>query len=216
MNNFTKPRVIRLTTFGFSLYFIISVLVGKAMGVDTENLFSPILKERIVAYKEIASFKNGKERQQIISALSKILEKEDIDRAFEGPLHLTIKALGELKAEEAVPYMLPYFTFIPEGYRIEEMIPTQWYYPTAKAFVNIGEPVIEYIEKIIIDKDKSDEEKRLAAWTMREILGDELAIEKAQRLEQRHTSCRLSSSEKLSVYLRNFKPTFLHPHKYRN
>jgi hypothetical protein len=203
----------RLLAVLVSVSFVIPVLRGSAMGINTGNLFNEKLKDRRAAYEEVVSVKDTTERQQIILSLIEILRREEIDRTFEGPLHLAIKALGVLKAEEAVPDMLPYFTFVPEGYRVEEIIPTQWYYPTARAFVEIGKPVTEYMDSIIVAENQSDEAKRLAAWVIKEVEGKEMAMGKMETLEQKHVSSRLKSGEKLSVYIRDFKPTFNHPHK---
>ena len=186
------------------------------MGDNVENLCSAKLKDRISAYEEIISVKDTAERQQIIHSLIELLHRKDVDKTFEGPLHLAIKALGVLKAKEAIPDMLPYFTFVPEGYRVEEMIPTQWYYPTAVAFVNIGEPVIKYMEDIINDENQSDEARQLAAWVMKEIIGTGTTVQKLQQFEQKHIPSKLKSTEKLSTYIKDFKPTFNNPHKPKN
>lgn len=214
MDKFTKVRMNKLIAVTL-LSFIVFTFRVDAMRINTENLFSAKLKDRMAAYEKIVSVKNRTEKQQIILNLIEILRRRDVNRTFEGPLHLTIKALGELKATEAIPDMLPYFTFVPEAYRVEESIPTQWYYPTARAFVKIGEPVIKYMESIIAAEDQSDEAKRLAAWVIKEVMGKKIAIEKIQRFEQQHVSSRLGSGEKLSEYIRDFKLTFNHPHKHK-
>jgi len=212
MDKFLKLKMNNLRVGLLSLSFIVFML-GGVIGGNVENLFSTKLKDRRVAYEKIISVKDEMARQQIIHDLIEILRRKDIDRTFEGPLHLTIKALGELKAKEAIPDMLPYFTFVPEGYRIEESIPTQWYYPTARAFVKIGEPVIKYMESIIVAENKSDEAKRLAAWVIKEVVGKEIAVKKIGMLEQQYVSSKLRTGEKLSEYIRDFKPTGNHPHK---
>ena len=199
----------------FILFFGIVSNISKIYCCTNENevkgLFSKELKVRRNSYENIIKIGDNSKKKIIINELINILKDKKIDKTFEGTLHLTIKALGKLKAVEAIPYMLDYFTFVPDGYRVEEMIPTQWYYPTALALIDIGRSSIRYMKKIIKNPKKTDKEKKLAAWVINEILGKDKAIELLIDIERKCKYAKLSNGKKLSIYIKNFKVTFYNP-----
>ncbi len=209
------------------LIFTPNITLSKSI---EKGLFLPRLMERRACYEEIVSVTDEEEKKVLKETLARLLEKciqdKNVDKSFEGPLHLIIKALGELQTKEAIPIMLEYFIFVPDDYVIEESINTQWYYPVAVALIKIGDPSIVYMQKVICDeiklKDKkrnaelhSDEAKQLAAWVMMDIMGKEKALEKLQILENESRSCPLKDGRKVSDYIRNFKLTFHNPREKR-
>lgn len=187
-------------------------LCQSVAAINADDFLSSELMKRRAAYEKIVSVTDSTDRHEAIDFLVVILDADTQNTQFEGTLHLAIKALGVLKAKRAIPYMLPYFTFVPDMYIIEESIPTQWYYPTARAFVAIGEPAIPYLDTIVSSPDRSDEAKRLAAWVIMEVVGKEGAIERLSALEQESASAKLSSGGLLSTYIRDFVVTGHHPH----
>ena len=129
-----------------SLVLALSVLAPNARATSVSGLFDAERQTRITACDRLSIAEDPTAREEIIHELIDILSSGQKDSSFEGTLHLSIRVLGALKAETAIPAMLPYFTFVPGGLIIiRESMPTQWYYPTAVAFTEIGSQVIIFL-----------------------------------------------------------------------
>ncbi len=207
------------------LLFTPNITLSKSVEND---LFSANRIERWACYREIVSVTDEEEKLVLKETLTHLLKEciqdKDVNKSYKGPLHLIIKALGELQAKEAIPDMLEFFVFAPDCYIRTEIIPTQYYYPVAVALIKIGDPSIMYMQKVICDeinlKDKernaelhSDEAKQLAAWVMMDIMGKEKALEKLQALEIENQSYLLEDGRTISDYIINFKFTSHFPQK---
>ena len=168
------------------------------------------LQDRRDAVEVAIGITNIQEREHVVSLLCAVLDEPQLDNSFDGPLHMAIQVLGEMKLPSAIPCLLPYLTFVPTGYRVEERIPTEWYFPAARALVRIGKPSIKYMEAILDDIGSSDVEKKLAAWVIEEVDGRKVALEK---LSKRKSIKHLSNGKTVQAYLMEKKTTFVNPRK---
>lgn len=206
--------------FKYVLITICLLPIMNSIGVaDTSSgLVSAKFAERRAAYKTIVAYADSDSVsvREVIGNLRAILNRINIrerkmeEYGYSGTLHLIIEALGELKAKESIPDLLPYFTFLPGGYEIKS-ITEQHYYPVPLAFLKMGETVIPYMKDMLVMPNATDEAKRLAAWVIMKILGKDRAVEEIQQLEQANPFCRLESGDKLSDYIRNFIVTYHTP-----
>jgi len=149
------------------------------------------------------------DRKDAIAKVLTILKQEDIDKAFNGPLHRSIELLGHWRASEAVPALTGILLYIPNGFITDEMIPREAYYVSAVALVHIGEPSIgAMVERIRSSKSKS--ERQLAAWVIREIEGKEQAQYRLARLSQQD---RIAAEQyqDAELFVRTYVPKFEPP-----
>ncbi len=172
------------------------------------ELASKDLNQRRVALHRIEGVQDSAKKEAIVASLLKLLERNDLDRTFEGTLHMSIDALGSLKSAKAIPILIKYLDFVPADYRIEELIPTEMYFPAAPALVKIGKPCIEYIENILSDKRANDISKKLAVWVIMEING---RAETLSQIKKSNKAMKFHGGSAIEHYVANYKQTFKHP-----
>jgi len=180
-----------------------------ANGEDTQiptiiRLQSPEPLIRQAAFDTLVS-----NRKDDIAQVLAILEKEDIDQAFNGPLHRSIKLLGAWRASEAVVALTNRFMYVPTDFDIEEMLPSEAYHVSAVALVQIGEPSIGVmVERIRMTKSTS--ERHLAAWVIMEIEGKEQAMCRLARMSQQDKIATERYAE-AEEFIKTYVPKFEHP-----
>ena len=147
-------------------------------------------------------------RRSTIGELIAILGREDVDKSFQGTLHLSIEVLGLYRAGEAVSALSERIEFVPEGFETEEMIPTEYYYVAAKALADIGMPAIEEMVKVVA---KSTPLKaNLATWVIMETLGKDEAIQFLSKLRRERPTYDERFSKSIAQ-IENHKISFTRP-----
>ena len=208
-----------MTNLMFTIILIFLMAFNSTNSADLiiKHLCSPDPKEKAKAYDEVLSIHKEAMRLQLTRSLliknliNIINGREAADKSFRGTFHLAIKALGEMRAEESIPALVAHLDFLPGPLYIKEIQSTQSYYPVVQALLNIGKPAVPPLESLICNAAESDRKKRLAAYVLMHVLGKEKAIGRLQAIEDQNPSSLLKNSEKLSEYIRNFKPTYYHP-----
>ena len=108
-------------------------------------------------------------REKTINGLLKIISNKSIDRTASGPVPLSLRLLGTLRAKEAVKPLTKMLRYYPQGYEpnleLNAPSPVMYYFPAADALGEIGKPAqYEMLQKIF--KSDSKLERKLAAWVL--------------------------------------------------
>lgn len=199
------------TTFlrALTILLLMACVPRGACGGDT-NSVSGLLSANPLE-RQHASDRVLKQRADIIRELVSVIERPDTDKSCDGPLHRAIVLLGKLRAEEAVEPLADRLMFIPEGFRVEEDIPSEAYYVSAVALVQIGYPSINVmLSRIKLTQDQR--ERSLAGWVVSQIEGKEQASYRLRRLAETDSSSRAiwdTAAAGISAYV----PTRGHPLK---
>ena len=195
--------------FIFLIIFFVVFLKVASYGENTKKtiaagLLSSKPLERQAIFNQVLE-----QRAKTIEELLSILNKEDVDRSFNGPLHRAIELLGRLRAKESVEVLSKFLTYVPEGYATEEDIPTEAYYVSAVALIEIGEPSIPSM-LTIIKETPSKIERNIATWVIMGIEGKEQALNRIKNMieiDKVHKENFLFAKE----YMENYKVTFGNP-----
>ena len=199
----TRSLLIALLVAGISA----SVAFGQAPKVtSTSGLLSKKPLERQAAYNRII-----RGREVTIQELVFLIERQDVDKDFYGPLHRAVVLLGKLRAAEAVQALTKLLMYVPGGFRVEEAIPSEAYYVAAVALWQIGQPSIPAMLMIIRHSD-DPAERNVAAWVIMQIEGQDQA---AHRMEMLVAGGKLYKErfEAAKQFIETYKPTFEHPHR---
>lgn len=197
------------------LIVMVSCLSGN-MGdaAMAEDLMSQIQSSELTirrnALQLAGTITSASDRDRIAASVCAIVNKGTLDTKFEGGLHTAIAVLGELKSEAGIPCLLTNLTFVPEGYRVEERILTEMYFPAALSLVRIGKPSVRYMKEILEDDEADDVSKKLATWIIDEIEGQGAALEYVNSMAK---PGMLSHGQALRDTLINRRATFEHPDK---
>jgi len=160
---------------------------------------------RLKTFRRIAQ-----ERKSIVSDLILVLNRDDVDTSFRGPLHMAIDLLGELRAEEAVGPLSKHLMFVPRSEMGMEVgnKSREHYYVSAVALTKIGQPAIQSMIRIVLES-LNDKERNLAAWVIMKIEGSDQAIHRLHSLVQKNkNSLAVSMLEEAESYLRFYRPSF--------
>lgn len=95
-------------------------------------------------------------------------------------LHQAIRALGNLKAETAIPVLASKIDFLPDGQAVIDSQPTELAFPCALALARIGAPSSEELAALVASGP--DSKKGFAAWTLMQIIGLDTAKKKIREL----------------------------------
>jgi len=173
---------------------------------DVEGLLNKKPLERQGAFNRVL-----RERKATIQELISLIERRDIDKEFYGPLHRAIVLLGKLRAKEAVKPLSGFLTYVPEGFMLDEDIPSEAYYVAAVALWQIGQPSISAMLMVIRHSD-DPVERNIAAWVIMQIEGQDQAT---HRMEVLVVSDKLYKErfEAAKQFIETYKPTFEHPHR---
>ncbi|MBM4030550.1 MAG: hypothetical protein FJ291_02055 [Planctomycetes bacterium] len=167
-------------------------------------------KERKAAFDEVIN-----ERRETIKNLIAMLSEKDISKERDGPLHLAICLLGELRAVEAIRPLCGMLKYLPEGRILfSQAIPTEGYYVAAVALVRIGEQAIPHLE-VILRRSGDDTERKLAAWVIWMIEGKEQVLARLDRLIATSFEGKEHFKEARG-YIENYKPSFDLPREMKN
>lgn len=146
-----------------------------------------------------------------VKSLVRFVGQGGVDDTWEGPRHLAIRLLGDIRATEAIPVLSKRLTFMPTGVVETEMLPREYYYPCAVALVNIGAPCVgAMIDTISWNEDKTTRD--LAAWVVMKVEGKEEAANHLQDLaaksyDKKHKP-RLQAAQD---FVANYVPDFTSP-----
>lgn len=172
------------------------------------GLFSEDSAERAAAYARYE-----RQHQAWVDELLAVLDAPDVDRTHGGTLHLAIRLLGELRARDAVEPLRELLTFVPSlegGLWVQtEDLPTEAYYVAAVALTRIGKPATEPM--LLVIRNSSDPlERDLAAWVLKEIEGDALALYLLARRASAGTQGK-ERFEQAREYIENWTHVSRHP-----
>lgn len=150
----------------------------------------------------------GPDRKIVVDRLLHLLEVPGSGREFEGTLHLAIEALGSLRAEEAIVPLIRHLEFSPVGFRTEERIPSEWYYPAAKALVEIGKGVVVPLVTDLRREGANDLRKQLGAWVVLQVLGRSRAVQALEEKSPDAGLLRFSDGLSLADYISKYRQRF--------
>jgi hypothetical protein len=112
-----------------------------------------------------------RERDEKVQELISIVKNPDVDTVEHGPLQSAISLLGVYRAREAVDPLVERLTFLPiRTSRIifESRAPTQSWYPSTRALLEIGDASVNRLLYKIEFSDRK-EERELAAWVIMQL-----------------------------------------------
>ena len=155
-----------------------------------------------------------RDRDRKIAELVSIVETTNDRIEADDTLELAINLLGIYRAKEAVPTLAKRLMFLPLS-RIHslERVPSEMYYPAARALVNIGEPsdvVYTMIRKIAASE--SAKERQEAAWVIMEIRGAKVAVWSLRAARKDATEpIERQRLQTAADFIQHYKPKLAYP-----
>lgn len=192
------------------------VALGTIYGVGTAGAQAPAAvverltheanPERAAAFSDLRAA-----RRDTVAALIELLgQADELDPIDGGPLQLAIALLGDYRAAEAVDALTELLLYLPAEMVRTERLPRERYHPAAAALVDIGLPSVDAM-LTLIRNDREPRRRQLAAWVLREVLGD---VEAVRRLRQRApatTDRRFEQFETAIEFIESYQPIFEPP-----
>lgn len=137
-------------------------------------MLAPLRQERAQALQELMR-QRGETVNCLLSNFAKLSQKPD--KAFGGPFHLTVAALGAWRVEDAAGQLVPFIDFqldttnLPVGASYGPASA----YPVASALKNIGgQRVVDSIFRRLVYLPADDGVLRASAWVLNEVLGRDI------------------------------------------
>ena len=114
------------------------------------------------------------QKDLVRTLLLELADRQDPRPGYRDRKELVIELLGDLRAIEAVPYLIKHLTYrVP--YKRLEINPIQAY-PCARALIRIGTPAYPEIWSRLREPVNNELETRLVAYIVRQIAGHEIGL----------------------------------------
>ncbi len=192
------------------------VALWTVFGVDTAGAQAPAAvverltheanPERAAAFSDLRAA-----RRDTVAALIELLDHAgELDSIDGGPRQLAIALLGDYRASEAVDALTEHLLYVPDELVRTERLPRERYHSAAAALVDIGLPSVDAM-LTLIRNDREPRRRQLAAWVLREVLGE---IEAVRRLRERapaRTDRRFEQFETAIEFIETYQPVFEPP-----
>ena len=193
---------------------ILFVLVGfgcnqeKDSGVGKTRRIAEVvdqLYQEEVSVRSAARYELREERAEVLRVLTNRLRElsTKLDASYESSLHLTVEAVGDWRAEGAVPVLAEVVVYeldestMPVG----KLLPICAYYPAADALRKIGGVYVHRLMVQRLEKEKDPKVVRLCVWVLYEAYGENVArlmLEAAEaRTQDSGVRERLAAAKKL-------------------
>lgn len=176
-----------------------------------DRLLSPDREVRRAAQQELA-YRRDVVAQALVDNLEQLAQRPD--RTFEGAFHLSVRAVNDLRVDQATPLLLTLLEFQlnPSTFPVGARYRNSAFYPVAQALAKIGgQPVLNGIFDRLT-QPSSELVIRVSAWVLKEMVGSELAVAiVSHKLDQTTSPREEQNLESLIELLRSGKPLLTYP-----
>ena len=113
-----------------------------------------------------------KQRRETIQRFLAVLAEDDVQHRKERELLAAIYLLGKYRAEESIESLSRCLDFEPKDYEAGNGVATMYeYFPAAVALVQIGQPAVQEMTRVICNPQKTELEREIASWVLLMIQG---------------------------------------------